>query len=183
MKSHIVDYNNRLKWVLDSCDWSAVESLTVKLLEVWNRNAQVWLCGNGGSAENANHAANDFIYGLAPAGRGLRAHSLCANSSVVTCLANDVGYREIFSRQLAVLATQGDLLLVFSGSGNSENILEAIRTAKSMGLQTAGILGFSGGTAKAMLDYPIHFPVNDMQVSEDLQMMVIHMIVQYLKKN
>lgn len=183
MKIHIDAYIGRFKQTLDSFDWMAVEELSREIANLWNCDGQLWLCGNGGSAENANHAANDFIYGLAPNGKGLKAHSLCANSSVVTCLANDLSYSEIYSRQLSVLAKKGDLLLIFSGSGNSENVLEAIRISKEMGLKTAGILGFSGGRAKSMLDIPIHFPVNDMQISEDLQMMVVHMIVQYLKRS
>lgn len=79
-----------------------------------------------------------------------------------------------------MFAAPGDILIVLSGSGNSPNILKAIETGAALGMRTFGVLGFSGGRAKAMLDTPIHFPVDDMQISEDLQLMVGHMAMQWL---
>jgi D-sedoheptulose 7-phosphate isomerase len=141
----------------------------------------VFLCGNGGSAANAIHLANDFLYGVSKTlGSGLRVTALPANASVLTCLANDLGYDAIFSAQLAVQARRGDMLIVLSGSGNSPNILKALEHAKSMSVKTYAILGYSGGKAKAMADVPIHFAVDDMQISEDLQLIVGHMLMQYL---
>ena len=97
---------------------------------------QVFFCGNGGSAGNAIHLANDFLYGIAKrTGAGLKVPALSANPAVVTCLANDVGYDHIFSEQLAVLAETGDLLIVLSGSGNSPNILRVLEQASSYGRQ------------------------------------------------
>jgi D-sedoheptulose 7-phosphate isomerase len=106
--------------------------------------------------------------------------ALPANSAVMTCLANDVGYDSIFSEQLAVLGQSGDLIICLSGSGNSPNILKVLDQAKTMGIQTCAILGFSGGKAKALADIPLHFPVDDMQIAEDLQLVVGHMLMQYL---
>jgi len=95
----------------------------------------LFLAGNGGSAANANHLANDLIYGVNQHGRGaFRVHSLAANPSVLTCLGNDVGFENVFSNQLEVLAESGDLLLVFSGSGNSPNIIQALKAAKKLGV-------------------------------------------------
>ncbi len=148
---------------------------------MWKNGNQVLLCGNGGSAANADHAANDLVYGLSPNGKGINAHSLCANFSVNSCAANDTGYENIFSYQINAMGKPGDLLIVFSGSGNSENVVNAIKTAKQLKVITAGILGFTGGNAKPLLDIPIHFPVKDMQISEDLQMIVIHMMVQRIR--
>ena len=86
----------------------------------------VFLCGNGGSAANSLHIANDFVYGIGGAGeQGIKAQALAANQSLLTCLANDIGYDEIFSYQLKMLAKKGDLLIVFSGSGNSPNIINS----------------------------------------------------------
>jgi D-sedoheptulose 7-phosphate isomerase len=141
----------------------------------------VFLCGNGGSAGNAIHLANDFLYGISKTfGAGLRVTALPANSSVLTCLANDLGYDAVFSAQLAVQARRGDVLIVLSGSGNSPNILKALEQAKTMGMKTYAILGYNGGKARAMADVPIHFQVNDMQLSEDLQLVVGHIIMQWL---
>ena len=149
---------------------------------MWKNGNQVLLCGNGGSAANADHAANDLVYGLSPNGKGINAHSLCANFSVNSCAANDTGYENIFSHQINAMGKPGDLLIVFSGSGNSKNVLLAIEEAKALNMKTAGVLGFDGGKSKSMLDIAIHFPVQDMQISEDLQMIVIHMVVQYLRE-
>jgi len=178
------DYAARLQRVLKGADWSPVEALAAELLDCWKSGRQVFLCGNGGSAGNAVHLANDFLYGISKVpGSGLRVTALPANSSVLTCLANDEGYDEIFAIQLAVLASRGDVLIAFSGSGNSPNILRALEQAKAIGVKSYAVLGYSGGKAKGLADVPIHFAVDDMQLSEDLQLVVGHMIMQWLYAN
>ena len=175
------DYARRLAAVLGDHDWADVTRLAEDLRDCRDDGRQVFLCGNGGSAGNAIHLANDFLYGISKTfGVGLRVTALPANSSVLTCLANDLGYDTIFSAQLAVQARRGDVLIVLSGSGNSPNILKALERAKAMGMKTYAILGYNGGKARAMADVPIHFPVNDMQLSEDLQLVVGHIIMQWL---
>jgi D-sedoheptulose 7-phosphate isomerase len=175
------DYARRLASVLSAHDWADVARLAEDLRDCRDSGRQVFLCGNGGSAGNAIHLANDFLYGISKTfGVGLRVIALPANSSVLTCLANDLGYEAIFSAQLAVQARRGDVLIVLSGSGNSPNILKALEQAKAMGMKTYAILGYDGGKARAMADVPIHFPVNDMQLSEDLQLIVGHIIMQWL---
>lgn len=174
-------YASRLSGVLGGSDWSGVAQLASDMQQAWSTGHQVFFCGNGGSAGNAVHLANDFIYGIAKrTGGGLRAVALSANTSVMTCLANDVGYDHIYSEQLAVLGNAGDVVVVLSGSGNSPNILETLKCAKRMNIKSYAILGYSGGKAKDMADVPIHFPVNDMQIAEDLQLVVGHMVMQYL---
>jgi D-sedoheptulose 7-phosphate isomerase len=178
------DYASRLQSVLMQPDWSAVEKLAAELRDCWATRRQVFLCGNGGSAGNAIHLANDLLYGISKTfGSGLRVNALPANSSVLTCLANDVSYDSIFSMQLAVQATKGDVLIVLSGSGNSPNIIKALEQGRAMGLKTYAILGYSGGQAKDVADVSIHFAVDDMQISEDMQLVVGHMIMQWLYRN
>ncbi len=178
------DYANRLNTAMQATDWSGVTRLAQELRECWTSGRQVFICGNGGSAGNAIHLANDFLYGISKArGSGLRVHALPANSSVLTCLANDEGYDEIFSLQLAVQARADDVLIVLSGSGNSPNILKALEQAKKMGLRSYAILGYTGGRAKAMADVAIHYELDDMQISEDMQLIVGHMVMQWLYQN
>jgi len=178
------DYSIRLQKVLAEADWSGVKLLGDALLECWKTGRQVFLCGNGGSACNAMHLANDFLYGISKKkGSALRVTALTANSSVLTCLANDEGYDHIFSHQLAVLGRERDVLIAFSGSGNSPNILSALEQARQLGMKSYAVLGFSGGKAKSMADVAIHFPVDDMQIAEDLQLIVGHMLMQWLYKN
>lgn len=175
------DYSRRLSALLEGFDWTHVERLAYDLLDCWQTGRQVFFCGNGGSGGNANHLANDFLYALSKMpGSGLRVHSLSANPSVITCLANDEGYEQVFSLQLAVLARKGDVLITFSGSGNSPNILKALEEARKIGMISYAVLGYSGGKAKALADVPIHFAIDDMQIAEDAQMAVGHMLMQWL---
>lgn len=183
-EDHFVDYSRRLQEVLASTDWSNVKKLGECMLECWQNGRRVFLCGNGGSAGNAIHLANDFLYGVArKTGGGLKVMALSANSAVITCLANDVGYDHVFSEQLAVQAQKGDLLLVLSGSGNSGNILRVLDQARLMGVKSFAILGYDGGKSKNLADVALHFPVDDMQIAEDLQLIVGHMVMQWLFAN
>ena len=179
--AHFIDYSKRLQDALTTADWTLAHQLSLALLESWQNGRRVFICGNGGSAGNAIHLANDFIYGIAKkTGGGLKVMALSANSAVITCLANDVGYDFIFSEQLAVQAQKGDLLIALSGSGNSGNIVQALEQARAMGVTSFAILGFTGGKCKELADFAIHFPVNDMQIAEDLQLIVGHMCMQWL---
>ena len=158
--------------------------LAEELLACWKDGRQVFLAGNGGSAGNAIHLANDFIYPISKQfGAGLKCHALAANAPVLTCLANDEGYEKVFSMQLAVMAQADDVLIVFSGSGNSPNILNALIEARRIGVKSFAVLGFSGGRAKELADHPIHFAIDDMQISEDMQSIVGHMVMQYLYRH
>jgi D-sedoheptulose 7-phosphate isomerase len=183
-KELILDYSSRLQEVLGSSDWSSVNLLAQDMLRCWQEKRQVFFCGNGGSAGNAIHLTNDFLYGIAKkTGGGLKVQALSANTAVMTCLANDVGYESIFSEQLAVQAQAGDLLIALSGSGNSPNIVRVIEQAKVMDVKSYAILGFTGGKCKELADVPIHFPVKDMQIAEDMQLIVGHMMMQWLYSN
>lgn len=177
----IANYKRTLDGVWQDRDWSDVVLLVETLQRCWKENRQVFLCGNGGSAANAIHLANDLLYGVdKQSGRGLRVTALPANAAVLTCLANDIAYEDIFAQQLSVLAQPGDVLLAFSGSGNSPNIVKALTRARELNMTSFAVLGFTGGKALTLADHTIYFPAHDMQVSEDLQMMVGHMAMQYL---
>lgn len=158
--------------LLSDCLWDALQS-----------KRQVFLCGNGGSAANAIHIANDFIYGVSKNSHAaIKVHALTANQSVVTCLANDISYDEIFSYQLEALGQKDDILIALSGSGNSPNIIKVMQTAKMMGMKAFAILGYDGGRCLEIADNSIHIPINDMQISEDMQLVVSHMIMQWLRQ-
>lgn len=179
----IASYADTLARVWREHDWSDVVLLVETLRRCWRENRQLFICGNGGSAANAIHLANDLLYGIdKPEGHGLRVTALPANAAVLTCLANDIAYEDVFAQQLSVLAQPGDVLLAFSGSGNSPNILKALTRARELSVTSFAILGFTGGHALQLADHPIYFPVHDMQVAEDLQMMVGHMAMQSLSR-
>lgn len=175
------DYFERLNLAAKNIPTEPVEHLAHALVECWQEGKQVFLFGNGGSAGNAMHLANDWIYGISKTfGSGLKATALPANGSITTCLANDEGYDSIFSYQLAVLANKGDVAIALSGSGNSPNVLKALEYCDTAGLQSYAILGFSGGKALSLAQHPIHVSINDMQISEDLQMVIGHLLMQWL---
>ena len=184
MQAHIQNYVDKLSAALRLDAMQKVPVLAEAMLKVWQSGHSIYLCGNGGSAGNAIHFANDLLYGVgAKKGVGMRVEALSANAAVLTCLANDLGYEEVYSEQLRVKANSGDVLIVFSGSGNSPNVVKAIEMGNSKGMKTFAILGFSGGKCKEIAQTPIHFEVDDMQVAEDLQLVVGHMCMQWLCGN
>jgi D-sedoheptulose 7-phosphate isomerase len=156
-------------------------SMLERLREARRTRRAVFLCGNGGSAANANHFATDLLFGIEKnPGPIWKAVSLCANISLMTCLGNDTGYENIFSKQLEATGQADDLLIAYSGSGNSPNILRALETARIMRITSLAFLGFDGGKAKALADLCLHFPVNDMQIVEDLHMIASHILLRSL---
>lgn len=182
--SHFARYIDAAWSAMKALDLGQVARLAAALREAWVEGRQVFVCGNGGSAANAIHFANDLFYGIGKDfGRGIRVQALSANQAVMTCLANDVSYEAVFSHQLEVLARRGDLLVVLSGSGNSRNILAAIHAARRLGVGSYAVVGFSGGECLALADHAIHLKIDDMQISEDSQLIVGHMVMQWLKDN
>jgi len=166
----------------------SVESLAKELLQAWIQGRHVYICGNGGSAANAIHMANDFHYGIGACGAGprlpgLRVEALPANTGIITCLANDTGYDNIYAHQLQVKARKDDILIVLSGSGNSANVVHALERAKQLGMKSFAILAFSGGRCLELADVAMHFEINDMQIAEDTQLVVGHLCMQWLNTN
>ena len=181
-------YLERLQGCFDKKNLEATEKLADELYQAWVDGRNVYICGNGGSAANAIHIANDLHYGIGACGAGeklpgLRVEALTANSGVITCLANDTGYDNIFSHQLEVKSQRDDLLIALSGSGNSSNIVKALTTANQLEVKTFAILAFDGGHCKKVAKTPIHFAINDMQIAEDTQLVVGHLCMQWLNSH
>ena len=182
--THFEGYISAARAAMDGLDLCEVEGLAAALRDAWSQGRQVFICGNGGSAANAIHIANDLFYGIAKGtGRGIKVHALPANQAIVTCLSNDVAYDAIFSKQIEVLGKEGDVLVALSGSGNSGNIVEALQAARRAGMTTYAVLGYSGGRCLTLAHHAIHVRIDDMQLSEDLQLMVGHMVMQWLAAN
>ena len=174
-------YAQKLATFVVGMDWGCVEQLAAMVEDVRKRRGQLFLCGNGGSSANALHIANDFTAAMFKGTRNaIRANALPANVGVLTCIGNDLSYEKIFSQQLRVLAEPGDMLIVLSGSGNSPNILAVLEEARALGVQSVAILGFDGGKALTMADHVVHFALDDMQIVEDLQIVVGHMIMRQI---
>lgn len=181
MNNRLNSYLNRLHSAVAAVSSQSVEKLYLDLSRTWDDGKRIYLCGNGGSAGNAIHLANDFIFGAGKSkGIGLRAEALPANQSVISCLANDIGYEEIFAEQLRVKGEEDDILIVLSGSGNSPNVLRALEIARKIGMSSHAILGYDGGKAKTMADNVLHVNINDMQIAEDAQVIIGHLMMQWL---
>jgi D-sedoheptulose 7-phosphate isomerase len=175
------EYLSNLTQTINQLDISAICKVAETIKSAIKNNKQIFVCGNGGSAANSNHFVNDLVYGIArKTGGGAKAISLSANNAVMTCLANDVGYDRIFLEQLAVQGNPGDVLFVFSGSGNSPNILNVCSYAKENQITVCGFLGYDGGKALSMCDHAVHFNIQDMQISEDLQLVIGHILMKDL---
>ena len=178
-------YVKNFKSILSSKDFEKkIDQAYNVILETLKADKKIYICGNGGSAANAIHIANDFLLGVIGKfnKKGIKIEALTANSSVLTCLANDLSYAKIFSEQIKTKGSENDLLISLSGSGNSQNIINAIRQAKKMKIKTLSILGFKGGKCKSISDISIHYPIKDMQISEDLQMITLNICMQRLSK-
>tara|TARA_Y100001968_G_scaffold319701_1_gene351609 strand:+ start:187 stop:807 length:621 start_codon:yes stop_codon:yes gene_type:complete len=182
-------YINNLSNCFDESIYGSIEFLANDLLEIWKFNRNLFICGNGGSAANAIHMANDFHYGAGACGKesnplpGINVEALPGNQAIMSCLSNDIGYENVFSHQLQVKGRPGDLLIVLSGSGNSVNIVNALEAARKLSIKSYAILAFSGGNCLEKADVPIHFPIDDMQIAEDTQLIIGHICMQWLTEN
>ncbi|GAB2861147.1 SIS domain-containing protein [Pseudoduganella ginsengisoli] len=184
MQQIIATYVGKLTQALQLDAMQQVPVLAEAMREAWRTGNSIYFCGNGGSAGNAIHLANDFLYGVGKKhGVGMRVESLSANAAVLTCLGNDLGYDQIYSEQLRAKGRAGDVLIILSGSGNSPNVVKALETGNAMGMHTFAVLGYSGGKCKDLARHPLHFAIDDMQIAEDLQLVVGHMCMQYLCDN
>lgn len=181
MQNLIKSYSEKLSQALKLDAMRQIQTLGEALREAWKEGRTTYLCGNGGSAGNAIHLANDLLYGAGVNnGGGLRVEALSANVAVLTCLANDIGYDQVYAEQIRIKARSGDVLIVLSGSGNSPNVIKALEAGNVIGMKTFAILGYSGGRCKEIAQYPIHFEIDDMQIAEDLQLIIGHICMQWL---
>lgn len=178
------EYTEELIRVLKGLDHGPILDLADMIRDAQRRGGCVFVFGNGGSGAAASHLAEDLGKMTtpdpgSPEGR-LRILSLTDNTPYLLCLANDLGYEEVFSQQMMNLARRGDLAIGISGSGNSKNVIKALEKAREMGMTTVGILGYDGGRIKPMVDLAVHVPSFDMQVCEDVHMHIIHHLVKQL---
>ena len=143
-----------------------------------NENTIFW-CGNGGSAAESSHLAVELIGRFKNNRRSLPSLSLNADTSAITCIANDFGYEEIFARQLEGLGKKGDVLIVLSSSGKSENIFRVLRKAKEMGITSIALLGKGGGQAVSMSDFSIVIDSDETARIQEMHLLLGHTFCEY----
>jgi D-sedoheptulose 7-phosphate isomerase/D-glycero-D-manno-heptose 1,7-bisphosphate phosphatase len=167
-----------------SVESAALDKAAAILAEAYTRGAAVFACGNGGSAAIANHLQCDHLKAirtttdLAP-----RVMSLSCNIELLTAIANDMAYEEVFTYQLQSQASPGDVLIAISSSGRSPNIVGALTWARDHGLHTIALTGFDGGGARAAAEVSIHVDVANYGIVEDLHQAIMHSLAQYIRQS
>lgn len=175
-------YFASLQEVLSRLDLSVIDQMTEAIWENYENGHSLYIFGNGGSAALASHFACDIGKGTATPGRKrLRAVSLTDNVPLLTALANDLAYKDIFSEQLADLAARGDMALAISGSGNSPNVVQGLEEARKIGLRTLVLTGFAGGRVKTLADLCLVVPSDNMQHIEDAHLCATHAIFRAIR--
>jgi len=177
-----VKYFSYLNQVLMGINVDEIGVFIRLLLERRESGNTVFFIGNGGSASTSSHFANDISIGTNSYEVPFKVISLVDNISIITAIANDYGYDEIFSRQLEVLASSGDLVVGISASGNSKNVIKAFEYSNRNGIDTFAITAFDGGILKKIATYGIHVPTASKEYgpAEDAHMVLDHLIGAYL---
>lgn len=151
------------------------------LVNCYENGGTIYVFGNGGSSATASHMVCDFNKGVSMK-KSKKFNFICLsdNTPILTALANDISYDDVFAYQLEKIITPNDLVLAISGSGNSKNIINAINVAKAQGVKVIGMTGYDGGKLYQMADYHLHAPINDMMKAEDIHMTFDHMMATIL---
>jgi len=172
--------NNYLNLVGDTINRIGRENIAkfVRLmLDTYGAGGTIFVCGNGGSGATAAHFCGDFLKGVS-CGLDKRFKVICLADNIPTLMAvaNDISYEDIFVEPLKNFIKKGDLVIGISGSGNSRNVIKAIEYANSCEAKTVALCGFSGGKLKEISSLSIHAEINDMEVSEDVHLIVLHCV-------
>ncbi len=176
-------YLDRLHAMLAAMDAEAVVKAADVLLDAYDRQRTVFICGNGGSASTASHMAADFGKNAVAAGKPrLRVISLNDNMAWFSSLANDLGYANVFVEQMENLLGPGDVLVTLSASGNSENVVKAAEFARARGGRVVALVGFTGGKLARMADAVVHLRSDDYGPVEDGHLVLNHIFTEALRE-
>jgi D-sedoheptulose 7-phosphate isomerase len=151
-----------------------IDAAAKLILSTLRHDKKLLICGNGGSAAEAQHFATELVGRYAKHRGSLPALALTADGSLVTCIGNDFGFDQIFSRQIAGLAHEGDLVIVITSSGNSTNVLMALDESKKMGLSSVAFLGRGGGPAKGLATVDLIVPGDSGRTAQEAHLFLIH---------
>jgi phosphoheptose isomerase len=163
---------------------AALERAAAVLLDVYTRDGGMFACGNGGSASIANHLQCDHVKGIRTAtDLAPRVMSLSTNVELLSAIANDMGYENVFVYQLQSHARPGDALIAVSSSGRSPNIVHALTWARDHGLRTVALTGFDGGAARTVAEVAIHVDCANYGIVEDLHQGIMHALAQYIRQS
>ena len=174
--------NAKKKLLADDSLLSVVEEVSRICIDAYEKGNKIMVCGNGGSASDAQHMAGELVGRYKMERAGIPAIALNANTTVMTALGNDYDYESIFVKQVAALGKKEDILFVISTSGNSKNTLLACEKAKNMGITTVALTGESGGTLKTLCDYTINVPSDNTPRIQEMHILIIHSLCGIIEK-
>lgn len=159
----------------------ALEKAADWCVEALNEGSKVLACGNGGSASQAQHFVGELMGRYKGNRRSLPAIALTADSTVLTCIGNDYCYDEVFSRQVEALGRPGDVLVAFSTTGNSPNVVTALKAARTSHLKSIAFLGREGGTAAVLADCPVIVPCDDTARIQEGHLFLLHILMDHIE--
>ena len=176
------DYSSEIKKGFETIDRKELDKVAELINQKIKDGHTIFSCGNGGSSAISDHFVCDFLKG-ASTDSNIQPiiHSFTSNIPTLTAVANDISYEDVFSFQLQKYAKKKDILICISSSGNSANILKAIKSAKTIGITTISFVGFDGGEAKKISDYSIHIKTNNYGIAEDIHQSLMHILAQYIR--
>jgi D-sedoheptulose 7-phosphate isomerase len=181
--SEFKNYFSGVAETLSKMDMKSVEDVCSAFLDCYNNDGTIYIMGNGGSGATASHVSGDYIkgvsYGLK---KRFRIISLNDNMPGILAIANDLTYNDIFTEQLKGGLKKNDLVIGISGSGNSQNVVNALTYAKQQNVRTIAFCGYKGGKIKEIAEMSVHVPVMDMEITEDIHMIVFHAVKQSIIK-
>jgi D-sedoheptulose 7-phosphate isomerase/D-glycero-D-manno-heptose 1,7-bisphosphate phosphatase len=182
--SYFDAYSEEIARAVKSIEPTMFELAATTLAEAYLRGSRIFSCGNGGSASIANHMQCDHMKGIRTA-TDLKPHvlSLSANIELLTAIANDTGYENVFVYQLQSQWEPGDVLLTVSSSGRSPNIVRALTWARDQGIRTISVTGFDGGAARAVADISVHVDCTNYGIIEDVHQTIMHALAQYIRQS
>ena len=180
-KDEFLQAVKELKRVLESVSFEEIRKVADEIINAFEEGHTLFICGNGGSAADAQHMAAEFVNRFLKERKPLPAIALTTDTSNLTSIANDYSFDEVFEKQLKALAKSGDVLIGISTSGNSKNVVKAFETAKAIGVKTVGLLGKSGGILKDISDYAIVVNSDSTPRIQEVHIFIIHTICQMVE--
>ena len=180
--SSIIDQHYDSIRKLKNTDYNQIVKVCKLIANCLLKDGTVFWCGNGGSAADSQHLAAELVGRFKNDRKPLKSIALTSDTSVLTCISNDYNYDSIFSRQLEALASEGDILIAISTSGNSSNIVNALRAAGKLGVKTIGLFGENGGKALDFADFTILAPSTNTARIQEIHILIGHIMCEVLEK-
>ena len=181
IRKNFTDHLEAVNKVLES-DVEIIELFGNLLSNCLKENGTIFWCGNGGSASDSQHIAAELVGRFKKERRALRSVALTTNTSILTSVGNDYGFKEIFSRQLEALGSSGDVLVGISTSGNSENIIRAFKVAKNLGITTLALTGKDGGNLKTISDHYLIVTSESTARIQESHILIGHILCDLIEK-